>query len=68
MDKDILLILPAPFNKIRTKRVIGSTNRETQMLSTILFFKTKKYSIDYINNQLLIIGYTHSDIQKALKK
>lgn len=68
MDSHILLNLPSPFNRVQALRVRGNTNRETQMLSTVKYLKNKKYSTGFIDSQLMIIGYSKEDIQKAFKK
>lgn len=68
MDKNILLKLPAPFHVVETQRVSGNTNRETQILSTVKYFRSKKHSERFINSQLMIIGYYKDEINRALQK
>jgi hypothetical protein len=68
MDRNILLKLPAPFHVIETLRITGSTNRETQILSTVKYFRSKKYSETFIDSQLKIIGYYKDEIKRAIQK
>lgn len=68
MDSHILIKFPSPIRIIKTERIIGNTNRETKLLSSLNYLKTKNYSTTYIEFQLSMMDYSIVEIQKAYKK
>lgn len=68
MDSHILIKFPAPIRTVQTQRIQGNTNRETKLLSSLNYLKTKNYSTTYIEFQLSMMDYSIKEIERAYNK